>query len=332
MAKLDALFEVQLGIEATDAWGTEVASTVKMMGVEDLTITPIITAEQVSELRGTLQPGYRSHVRAAHGEATMSGLLEIDDFPYLLHQLGGNAAGTTDAPGNFTYSWASPTEDSDVADNASFTLMKTDRTDTYSLLGATLNSLTVEGSGGGPITYSAEFIGKIVSTDTHADLADRVTTPAMGHMGALYIDVASDSIGTTPIANTSYSFSWNVETNRKFLTHIGNLNPSGFREGKWGGSLSLSIEANSNTIPLFDGIIGATNTTTGRNVQLKFTAATDSIATLDFSGVFLEAPELYSDEDGVVTLDLELVGQILPGGTETSFASATVYSTVTTLA
>ncbi len=110
MATLDALFEVQLGIEATDAWGTKVASTVKMMGVEELTITPVITAEQVNELRGTLQPGYRSHIRAAHGEATMSGLLEIDDFPYLLASLGGPKAGTTDAMANFTHTWTSPTE------------------------------------------------------------------------------------------------------------------------------------------------------------------------------------------------------------------------------
>ena len=73
MAKLDALFEVQAGTEASDAWGTEVASTVKLMGVEELTISPIITAEQVDELRGTLQPGYRSHIRAAHGEATVGG-------------------------------------------------------------------------------------------------------------------------------------------------------------------------------------------------------------------------------------------------------------------
>ena len=331
MAKLDALMEVQLGTEATDAWGTEVASTVKLMGVEDLVISPIMSAGIVNELRGTLQPGYRSLVTAAHGEATMTGMVEIDDFPYLVAGLGAALAGATDAPGNFTHAWASPSEDTDAYDVHSFTLMKTDRTDTYSLLGATLNSLTVEGESGGPVTYSAEFVGLKVSTDTHATLVDRTTTPALGHMGALYIDVASDAIGTTPISNQAFSFSWNVETNRKFLTHIGSLNPSSFREGKYSGSLSLSIEADTDSIPIFDGIIGATNATTGRNVQLKFTAATDSILTLDFSGAFLEAPELYSDEDGVVTLDLELVGQILPGGTETSFASATVYSTVTTL-
>ena len=178
MAKLDALFEVQLGIEATDAWGTAVASSVKMMGVEDLTITPVITAEQVNELRGTLQPGYRSYIHAAHGEATMSGLLEIDDFPYLLAGLGCAVAGTTDAAGNFTHTWTSPTEDTDTYNVKSFTLMKTDRTDSYSLLGATINTLTIEGESGGPITYTAEFMGHSVATDTAETVADRATTPA----------------------------------------------------------------------------------------------------------------------------------------------------------
>lgn len=328
---LDALMEVHLGVEATDAWGTEVASSVKLMGVEDLTITPIMEAPMIEELRGTLQPGYRSFVQAAHGEATMEGLVEIDDFPYLLASLGGALAGATDAPGNFTHTWASPILATDTHSAHSFTLQKSDGTDVYSLLGATINSLTVEGESGGPITYTADFVGKSVTTDVAGADVDRTTQPALGHMGALCIDLASDAIGTTPIANSAYSFSWGVETNRKFMTHIGNLNPSGFREGKWEGSLSLSIEASTDTYPLLDGIIGATNATTGRNVQLKFTAATDSILTLDFSGALLEAPELYSDEDGVVTLDLEFVGQILPGGTETSFASATVYSTVTTI-
>jgi hypothetical protein len=330
MAKLDALFEVQLGLEATNAWGTEVASTVKLMGVEELTITPVITAERENELRGTLQPGYRSHIRAAHGEATMSGLLEIDDFPYLLRGFGGPAAGATDAAGNFTHTWTSPTEDSDSEDAQSFTLMYTDRADTYSLLGATLNSLTIEGESGGPIMYEAGFIGKVVSTDVNAALSDRVTKPAMGHMGQLYIDPGSDAVGGTEIANQAYSFSWNVEANRKFLTHVGNLNPSGFREGKWDGSLSISIEASTDTYPYIDAILSSTNTMPEKNVRLKFSAATDSIATLDFAGVLLSAPELYSDEDGVITFDFELVGQSNSG--LATFAGAEVYSTVSTIA
>jgi len=329
MATLDALFEVHLGIEATDAWGTEVASSVKLMGVEDLTITPMITAEQVDELRGTLQPGYRSHILSAHGEASMSGLLEIDDFPYLLAGLGGPIAGTTDAPGNFTHTWVSPTEDTDTHLVKSFTLQKSDGTDVYSLLGATIDSLTIEGESGGPVTYAVDFVGAQVTTDVAGADVDRVTKPAMGHMGALFIDPGSDAVGTTPITSQAYSFSWNLETNRKFLTHIGNLNPSGFEEGKWGGTLSLSIEANTTTTPYLDAIIGSTNTMPEKNVRLQFTAATDSIATIDFAGVLLEAPEIFSDDDGIVTFDFTLVGQSNSG--LATFAGASVYSTVTTI-
>jgi len=329
MAKLDALFEVQAGTEASDAWGTEVASTVKLMGVEELTISPIITSEQVDELRGTLQPGYRSHIRAAHGEASMSGLLEIDDFPYLLLTLGGPLAGTTDAAGNFTHTWSAPTEDSDMDTSQSLTLMKTDRTDTYSLLGAVVNDLTIEGESGGPITYEANFVGKVVTTDVNAALSDRVTKPAMGHMGQLFIDPGSDAPGTTEIVDQAFSFSWNVNANRKLLTHIGDLNPSGQRVGKWEGQLDLSIEAGTDSYPYLDAIIGSTNTMPIKSVQLKFTAATDSIATLNFAGVLLESPELYNDEDNVVTLEFSLVGQSNEG--LASFAGAEVYSTLTTL-
>jgi len=236
-------------------------------------------------------------------------------------------AGATDAAGNFTHTWDAPTEDSD-AEPQSLTLMKTDRTDTYSLMGAVVNSLTVEGESGGPVTYSAEFIGKYVDTDVSAVLADRVTKPAMGHMGELFIDPGSDAPGTTGIVG-AFSFSWNVNANRKLLTHIGDLNPGGFREGKWDGQLDLSIEAGTDSYPYLDAIIGSTNTMPIKNVQLKFTAATDSIVTLDFAGVLNEAPELYNDEDNVVTLEFSLMGQSNEG--LASFAGAEVYSTVTTL-
>jgi hypothetical protein len=169
----------------------------------------------------------------------------------------------------------------------------------------------------------------VVTTDVEAALSDRVTQAAMGHQGQLYIDPGSDTVGTTEIANQAYKFSWNIETNRKFMTHIGNLNPSGWREGKWAGKLDISIEASTDTFPYLDSIIGSTNTMPDKNVQLKFTAGTDSIATLNFGGVLLEAPALYNDEDGVVTLEFSLVGQVTDG--MPSFASASVYNTVATL-
>ena len=329
MANLDALFEAQIGVEATDAWGTTVNPSVKLMGVEELTIKPEVTSEIENELRGTLQPGYRTHVRKKGGSATLSGLLEIDDFPYLMSNLGGSSAGATDAAGNYTWTLTAPTEDTDTAKAASWTLCKTDRSNTYSLAGATVNNLTIEGESGGPLTYTAEFMGKSTTTDVHGALDDRVTRVAMGHMGVLSINAGSDSVGTTPVSDVAYSFSLNLETNRKFLTHIGNLNPSSFREGKWGGSLSLSIETSATTFGYLDAILATTNASVEKNVELEFTAATDSILTLQFGGVILEAPELYSDEDGITTLDFEL--QALKTSGMDSFFVATVYSTLATL-
>ena len=136
-------------------------------------------------------------------------------------------------------------------------------------------------------------------------------------------------MGTTPISNQAYSFELNINTNRKFLTHIGNLNPSGYREGKWEGTLALSIEASTDSLDYLDAIIGSTNTMPNKAVRLQFDAATDAYAQLNFTGALLAAPELYSDEDGVVTLDFELVGTA--GGATASFCSMVVYSTVTSL-
>ena len=329
MAKLDALMEIQLGLEASDAWGVEVASTVKLMGVEELTITPLQGAEQISELRGTLQPAYRAYVHSQGGEASMSGILEFDQFPYFLSALGSYSTGTTDTSPNTAWTWKAPTEDSDAI-VASYTLMKTDRVDGYSLLGATLNSLTISGESGGPVTYEAAFVGKSVATEVFAALSDWVTQPVLGHQGQVFIDVASDAYGTTEVTNAAYSFEWSINTNRKLLKHVGNLNPSGFREGKWDGSLSLSIEADTDTIPILDEIIGSTNLVAERNIRLQFTQATDAILRLDMSGSFLESPEMYSDEDGVVTFDFELTGGATTAST--SFAGAYVFTTNASIA
>ena len=90
--------------------------------------------------------------------------MEIDQFPLLLANLGANDAGTTDAPGNFTYTMAAPTEDSDTEEMRPWTLIKGDGTDNYSLVGGTITELTIEGESGSPITYEANLTGKLVGT------------------------------------------------------------------------------------------------------------------------------------------------------------------------
>ena len=78
---------VQLGQESTDAWGTAVASTAVVAGVQDAELTPLVTVEQVEEMCGTMVPARQSLVHMVGGEASLSQLASYDDMPYWLQGL-----------------------------------------------------------------------------------------------------------------------------------------------------------------------------------------------------------------------------------------------------
>jgi len=321
--------EVQVGQEASDAWGTEVTPTVKLMGVSEVEIVPLVDVQQIEELRGTRVPAYHSLVYTVGGEGSLSSLLSYDDLPYWLQGMFGEVVATSDTSG-WLHAFDAPVESSDSENSTSYTIAKGDGTNIYSLKGATVNTITISGESGAPAEISVEFIGKFVSTDVFAALSDRTVTYVMGDHIALYIDAGSDAVGGTLASDIGWSFELVMEANREVKRHLGDLQPGSYREAKMSGTLSLSLEHDSLSEAYLVEMLGATTEGVTKNVRIYAVDANGYSMTVDFSGVLSGEPAMFTDVDGVVSMDLELMGQKTSGASD--WLSIDVINNVETLA
>ena len=325
-----------MGKEASDAWGTAVAPTVQLQGITSASIRPLGDARQMEEIRGTLYPAYQSYIARKGAEASISGLVLYEDIAFWLDSMfeipsTDNGKLTTDA----TYpvrTYNAPQHSSDLTDTRSNTIIYGDVTNVWGMTGGVVNTLTISGGTGEPLTFTADLIGKSVASDTldsDTSDSDRTVTVSMGDHCVLSIDPDSDSVGTTPVSDCAYSFELVLSANRAPLHHMGDQSPGTYRNAPWAGTLNLLVEFNSTIAGYVDAIIDATTAPIGKNVRLKFSSGSHYIQ-LDFGGRFLEEPELFQDEDGVISTNLVLTGEKTSGMT-TSWCVITVKTNVATL-
>ncbi len=328
------LLVVQAGTNDSD-WGTSVPPTVKLMGVTRFDFTPIVETQVFPEIKGSLAPGFEEALTRVGGQAELEAAVTYDDVPYYLDALFGQATATSDASdpnGVWRREYEAPLEtyDSDLGNPRIFTLVNGDReagatsSDTYGMAGSTLESLSISGETGAPLTLTASFIGKEIVNDALDSLSDRSVTMAMGDHVSLYIDPSSDTAGTTQLTTTAFSFNLNVASGRALKYHLGALTPSGYRDQKWSGTLGLSLELNSTTRAYLDDILNA-SAPLKKVVRIKASPNTSYELRFDFVGVVTAAPAIYTDNDGVVTVDIEFNGvyDATQGGWLTAFCKNT---------
>jgi len=340
---ITADFELQAGQESTAAWGTQVAPTVLLAGIQDVDISPIVDVQRITdEMTGTRIPSRQSLVHMVGGEGTISGLLSYDDFPYILQGLFGRADSDSTAKIGFssdtdgieaTKVWGAPVKSSDTEDAISYTLLHGDGTNWYSLNGATVNSMNITGESGAPLEFSVDFIGMSVTSDMPADLSNRVVTYAMGNHVRLYIGNSTDAPGaaTNATSDIGWSFDLTIDANREPKRHLNDLTPTDYREGKMDGTLSLSLEMTSDTEPHIDDIISATKEGVEKNIRIAARSGNSDSIFLDFSGVLMGDPGIFEDVDGTVSIDLELEAQLGSNNVASDWFSATVQNAVEAL-
>ena len=313
------LFSVQIGTEASsDTWGSLARTpTAKLMGIADISITPQVDVTMIDELRGSQAPGFTSVITEVGGEASVEGVVTYEDIPYWLNGMFG-AAGTTEDAGDTDYTdreWAAPLTnyDSDSPTPSIYTLVFGDKsvsttsTDTLSLLGATMNTLTISGEDGQPLSFEAGLFGKQVSEDALASLADRTVVVAMGSHCSLWIDPAASAAGTTAVDTTAFSFELTMNANRAPVRHLGTNTPDGYRDAKMTGELALSLEMNATSRAYLSDIVGVSDEVR-KVVRIQATVGA-AVLQFDFNGVALSAPEVHTDRDGVISLEMVLSGE-----------------------
>ena len=320
MSYIPDLFVLQAGAEGSDWGDSDAVASVKLMGITNVTFSPAVDVNVFSQLRGSQAPGFETAVSRVGANASVDGILAYEDFPYFCDALFGKATAIESVGGDSdawdrTYDAPLTTRDSDLAAPSIYTLAYGDAStavtssDTFVMSGATLQTLSLTGEDGGPITYSASFIGKQIVEGALVDLADRAVNIAMGDHVTVSIDPASDAAGTTPIANTAFSFALNVNTNRDVLYHLGSLTADGYRDAKWNGTLTLNLEITATTKAYMTDIFAASPSPVEKVVRLLITDTVGREVSVDFVGVVQGAPAIHEDNDGVVTASLTFSGK-----------------------
>lgn len=292
--------QYQVGTEVTR--GTPVAPTVKLMGIEELTITPIVTSEGHQDQRGSFAPAYQADLVKQEVEVDISGALLYEDIPYWLDSLLGTA--TPSGGGPYVRAYAAPAETPPTA--KAFTVVKGNGTDVYGANGVVLDELTLTFEKNAKAMFSAHGIGVAGATDTLAALSDRSVNYVMGHHLQLWIDAFGGTIGTTAFADMFNSLEINIKSNRENFFSLGSLGPKGYREARYEGAFKVGLEFGTASKAYLDAILGAT-AVLSKLIRAKATKST-AILQLDFAGFTPEAPEIFSDDDGVVTLNTEFSG------------------------
>lgn len=292
------LNEVQFGKETT--FGTIVAPTVKLMGVEEFELQPIVEAHLFEDLRGSLQPGHDAQLVKQAGEASLSMSATYDDIAYLLDSLD---IATPSGVGPYTRTYAAPAATLPTPRINTITYGQTDEVE--ALTSGYLKTLTISGESNAPIMVSADFIGHNVVGDTLAALSDRAVTHIMGQHGVIYIDPAGGTLGATAISNVWFSFEMVIETNRSLIHHLGALSPTRMDEARWSGELTLNLEIDATTDNYLVDILAA-SAIVEKQVRLKFSDTANRDLELDFAGVAMEAPPIFSEVDGVLAMELVL--------------------------
>lgn len=318
------LLQVQVGKETT--WGTSAAATAKLMGIEDITLQPKLKGAVNADMRGSLGPGQIAYIQDIEGAGKLKTKVLYEDWPYWMDALFGTATPTGAGP--YVYAYTAPVA---APTSRMQTLYYGDSNGTYKLLGATPTKVSIKGESNKELTADIDLIGKQVTTGTLAALDDRAVSPVMGNDLNVYIDAWNGTIGTTLIPAMAYSFTLEIDTGRTLAAYLGSLTPGAYKDQRFGAdknTLKLSLEFTATTKAYLDSIIGGT--LSQYQVRLKATTGASAIWQMDFAGSALDAPDIFSDKDGVCTLDMTLSATY--NSTLGSWCKASVTNSVSALA
>ena len=312
MAQQQELLQVQLGNETT--WGVDPATPVgdwrKLPGITDVSLSPMIEIADFPTLEG-LAPIYNAAIVKDGGEASISGILNFEDLPLWLDSLMGEDAVPVGAGAPYKYVYAAP-HAAAVVDPKSYTLYYGTATSGYQLLGAMVNTLEISGSSGEALQLSLGFVGKQVVADAAPQTpVDRAVNMAIASDVALWI--GNGLTGTYPGTAwtcTAYSFSISITANRSLIYALGSIVPCDTYHQRFDGTLDLTLEFPgdaSKTKTLLNALLSGP-TLQQQNIRLKVTLDATHSVQFDFAGTLMDPPDIFTDSDGISTVDMSWKG------------------------
>lgn len=298
---INELLRVQVGKETT--WGTGVTDTAKLMGITDINFDAGVLAKRFQDIRGSLAPAHMLANTKVAPKGSISQIATYEDICYLLEAMCGVA--TPSGVGPYVRTGGAPTT-TKVATPRMMTVLYDDpgAEATYKALGVIPSKLVISGKQGEEMMVKADLLAKSLTTGSPASLSDRSVAVVMGSDTKIYVDTWAGTIGTTEMATMSYSYELTLDTRRILKHYLGALTAGRYVERKWEGELKMMLEFNSTSKAFLDAIL--TPGTFQKQVRIKATTGASAIVQLDFAGSAEETPQLFTDDDGVSTLEFTL--------------------------
>jgi len=299
MAYIPSLHKLQLGAE--DPFMTPQTVDIQPAGL-DIRITPKVETEQLAMKDGSTMPSKYSFTKRRWSEGVIEGYL---DYNRAMLWLDGMFAVDADSPHSYI------ADENAAQTPVGITAIYGQSGLNYQVAGIVPTSLKFSGTSGAPWKFAYNFFG-LGATDVtaHEDLTTDVPELVHGYETTLKLikDLTTAPSLATARTDLGFSFEANITANRAPVWHLGDQEWDTVRQGKWGGSMKLVLEADTTNLGELGDILDATNTGVGFTGRITATDGTNTL-TLDFSGVTVTAPVIITDLDGVVTVELELSPQ-----------------------
>lgn len=298
MTYIPSINKFQMGQEGT--FRTPATPDMQPIGLQ-LRITPKVEVEQLQTKNASTMPAEYSFVKRRWSEGVISGPLDYNRAMVWLD-------------GMFGYDGTSPhtyLSDPDAAVTPKGLTVVYGQTGLiYQVAGIVPYSLKFSAESGKPWMFEYNFFGLPVTDGASFEaLTSDVPELVHGYETALYMDEDLDAtIGTTARADIAFKFEAEIKADHKPIWHLGDQAWDSIVQGRWGGSYKITMEADATNLDSLGDILDAANTGKGFTIRNQATDGTNTLK-LDFCGVAVKPPNLLTEQEGVVTIELELAPQ-----------------------
>jgi hypothetical protein len=302
----------EIRVQAGTAAGASLAAkfvasttpTVVLRGIEELSMRPDNNTGVLDDMSQGLAGSSTAVVRGVGASGGVQGWASYEHLCYWFDNLLGQA--TPSGSGTYTRAYAAPTTTAPTP--RILPLVKGDSSvGAYQMVGALLTRFKMTLEPEEVLKFDGDLIGNKLEADTLASLSTPTVYPIMAdHVASLYWDDWDGTMGSTALTECTMRFmELELRPDRNARACVGSLTKDRFIEGPWTGSLKLTLEFNATTKADVDDIIGGT--LTQKQFEANFAdGVSGRTLALQFAGTVTEGPEIFSDDDNVVTVDLTL--------------------------
>ena len=289
-------------------YGTSVAATAIMSGVEDFTFDPGIVMRPLTYMDGTQAMNQKMVKVAELPSCTIRGIYSPEDSLYWLDS--GFNLGVVSGAGPYVNTYSAPVTTTAQAVRGR-TLEFYDGQQEYEMSSGYVSAFTISGADTDVWRFTTNWFGVQLTASTITPALSMRTFNVFPTASTLvYVDDLGGTIGTT--LSVATVISWELAVNTGLHGKVfqnGTLLRAAKGIDRLGGTLKLTLEANATGVTELGKLLSGT----GRLVRIKSATVATALAQIDFCGVYVDGSGQWGNRDGNTTLSLTLASTLDTG-------------------